>query len=73
MDTRTTETQTMTLEQAAKYVGISRSLAYDLARAGKFPGCNRLGKRFVVSKRVIAKWLEGAGDQQGDVKVLAAS
>jgi len=51
--------QTYTLEEARKIVGVSRSLAYELARANKFPGARRLGGRFVVSRVALDAWLSG--------------
>lgn len=43
------ETATYTVEQAAKKLGISRSLAYQLAQENKLPVL-RLGWRLVVPK-----------------------
>ena len=41
---------TISVEIAAKRLGIGRQLAYELARTGKLPGVVRLGrKRLVVS------------------------
>jgi excisionase family DNA binding protein len=55
------ESLTMTVEAAAELAGISRSLAYQLARRGDLPGALRLGRRFVVSRRVFASFLNGDG------------
>ena len=56
---------TVTVEAAARRLGIGRQLAYSLAREGKLPGALRLGKkRIVVSRRALEKFLEsdGGGD-----------
>ena len=52
---------TLRVEQAAKLLGISRQTAYVLANQGRLPGALRLGKRIVVSKRQLQKFLEGGG------------
>ena len=67
MSTQAQEPLTVSLETAAKLCGISRSLAYDLARRNEFPGCIRLGNRWLVSKRVIEKLLVGEIDSKADL------
>ena len=52
------ESATMTVEEAAKLLGIGRQTAYDLAKQGKLPGAIRLGGRIVVSRPAIWKLLE---------------
>ena len=44
------ESRTLTVEEAAKELGIGRSLAYSLAQAGELPGVIRLGRRILVSR-----------------------
>ena len=43
------ERLTLTVEEAASLLGISRGLAYELARTGKLPVI-RLGRRLLVSR-----------------------
>jgi excisionase family DNA binding protein len=50
---------TMSVEEAASALGISRSLAYELARRAELPGVRRLGRRYVVSSEVLNRWLAG--------------
>jgi len=50
---------TMTIEEAARVLRISRSLAYELARRGELPGVLRLGHRFIVSRSQLLKILDG--------------
>ena len=57
--TTTVEPATMNLEAAAKYIGVGRQTAYDLAAQGKFPGALKLGRRWVVSVKRMNAWLEG--------------
>ena len=45
--------RTYSVEEAAKLLGIGRSLAYELARHNELPGVIRLGSRFVVSREVL--------------------
>ena len=53
------ERLTITVDEAAELLGISRSLAYDMARAGKLPAL-RFGKRFVISKKAIENLMQQA-------------
>lgn len=53
------ERLTLTVEQAGELLGISRSLAYEMARTGGLPAI-RFGKRIVVPKRAIETMLEGS-------------
>lgn len=53
------ESATMKVEEAARVLGISRQSAYELARRGKLPGARRLGRRIVVSRVALEKYLEG--------------
>ncbi len=48
------ESLVVTIPEAAKFFGISRGLAYDLARQDKLPvRVIRLGKRMVVSRKAV--------------------
>lgn len=59
-----TEKLTISVEEAARQLGISRGLAYELARTGKLPGVIRLGaKRLVVSRAALERLLEGEAPQ----------
>ncbi len=49
--------RTYTVEEAAKVLGISRSLAYDEARRGTLPGLIKIGSRLLVSKEAIDRLL----------------
>lgn len=53
------EPATLTLEEAAKKLGIGRDLAYRLAKASRFPGLLRLGGKYVVSKTQLENFLSG--------------
>lgn len=51
---------TWTIREAADQLGISRNLAYELARRGELPGAIRLGqKRIVVSRVQLENLLQG--------------
>lgn len=54
-----TEKLTFTVEEAGQLLGISRALAYEMARTGKLPTL-RFGKRLVVPKKAIEGMLEKA-------------
>ena len=58
MESQHVETATMKVEEAARFLGIGRQTAYELARRGELPGARRLGGRIVVSKRALEAFLE---------------
>jgi excisionase family DNA binding protein len=51
------EKLTLTVPQAARVLGISRGLAYQMARQGTIPTL-RFGRRLVVPRKAIEKLLE---------------
>ena len=54
------ERLTYSVAEAAAMLGISKNLAYDLARRGELPGSIKLGqKRLVVSRAVTSRLLQG--------------
>ena len=55
------EAATIDLETAARRIGIGRSLAYQLAQQGKFPGLLSLGHRYLVSRIQLENFIEGKG------------
>jgi len=53
----------MTIPVAARVLGISRGLAYDLARRDKLPvKVIRLGRRMVLSRKAVEALLSGDGE-----------
>ena len=52
-----TERLTITVEEAGRLLGISRALAYEMARTGKLPTL-RFGRRMVVPRKAIENMLE---------------
>jgi len=60
----TTEKLTLSITQTAAMLGISRGLAYSLAKSGQLPGVIRLGgKRLVVSRVALERLLQGNGNE----------
>ena len=51
------ENLTMTVEEAAAVLNISRGLAYQAARDGRIPTI-RIGRRLLVSRRALERLLE---------------
>ncbi len=69
MDRRDAMTRTATVEEAARELGISRTLAYELAKADRLPvPVIRLGRRMVVPRAALDRVLEGvpAGPSRPD-------
>jgi len=56
--------RTYTVAEAARVLGISRGLAYRLAREGRLPGVIALGRRFVVSRAALERLLAGEVPEQ---------
>lgn len=54
-----TEKSVVSVGEAGTKLGIGRSLAYTLAREGKLPGVLHLGRRMVVSKKILDAVLAG--------------
>lgn len=51
---------TFSLPEAAAALGISKTLAYSLARQGKLPGCLKVSqRRLVVSRYQLEAYLRG--------------
>lgn len=47
---------TISVEQAAKVLGVGRTAAYEAARRGEFP-TRKLGRRIVVPVPALLDWL----------------
>ena len=47
----------LSVPEAAKMLGISRGLAYELARSGQLPAV-RLGRRLLISKVALERMLD---------------
>ena len=54
---------TMSVDAAARYLGISRSHAYDLIRAGAIPHL-KLGRRIIIPRRELDAMITRGVDQQ---------
>lgn len=59
------EKLTMKVEEAAHLLGISRGLAYEMARTGKLPTI-RFGRRLLVPRRALYRLLDGSKDVEGE-------
>ena len=56
----TSERLTLSVKEAANLLGISKNLAYDLAKRGELPGAIKLGqKRIVVSRARLEHLIQG--------------
>lgn len=54
----------VSIDEAARLLGVSRDLAYDLVRRGELPAV-RLGRRIVVARRSLELLLDGDGVSAG--------
>ena len=48
----------LSTEQAAKYLGISKTNLYNLAQESKVP-VSKLGKKWVYEKKLLDEWIRG--------------
>ena len=55
-----TDSLTMTIPEAARALGISKNLAYALAREGRLPVIHISDRRLVVPKAQLERFLNGA-------------
>lgn len=62
----TTEQKTISIDEAARVLGISRLSAYKLANKGELPGAMRLGRRFVVSIAALNRALDPEAEAHND-------
>ena len=60
MGTEVDERKTLTVEEAARYLGIGRSAAYDAINRGDIPVL-KIGRRFLVPAVALEKMLAEAG------------
>jgi predicted DNA-binding transcriptional regulator AlpA len=57
--------ETLNIETAGKMLGVSRAVAYELARRDQLPvPVIRLGRRMVVSKRALEEVLDARKDDE---------
>lgn len=59
----TEEKLVLSVKSAGELLGVSKPHAYKLVRLGQMPGVIRLGRRLVVSRPALMKFLENAGSQ----------
>ena len=57
------ERLTLTVEEAAELLGVSRALGYELVARGEIPSL-RLGRRIVVPRRAIEAMLDPPSTHQ---------
>lgn len=53
------ERLTLSIDEAAAMLGISRAHAYELVRRGELPRL-RLGRRVVIPRKALEEYVEGA-------------
>lgn len=59
------------VEDAAKELGIGRSLGYQLARTGELPGVRRLGNRYLVSRVELDAYLGEKTEERAETRTTA--
>jgi excisionase family DNA binding protein len=55
----------LTIDQAAKELGVCRNLVYQQVRAGKLPGWLRIGDRWLIGRERWEKFLSGEQSKTG--------
>jgi len=59
------EKKTLSVDETAKALGISRGLAYKAVKSGEIPSI-RIGGRFLISKETLQKILQVKTNQRTD-------
>ena len=59
------EQLTITIEEAARALGVTRNSAYQAAHAGELPVV-KIGRRLLVPKAALNRLLEGSGQKPND-------
>ncbi len=63
-----TQRLTLSIPEAAAELGISKTLAYSLARKGKLPGVLKVStRRLVISRFLLEKYLGREGRIEGEL------
>ena len=57
------EKKTLSVREVAELLGISRGAAYQAVRMGRIPSV-RIGRRLLIPKAAIDRFLDDAGDVQ---------
>ena len=70
MSQQDTQRITMTVEECAKALGISRNSAYNLVAEGRLPHL-RLGRRLVIPRVALDRLLKGVGSGVGETQEAA--
>ena len=65
-----TTSRTLTVEEAARVLGISRTLAYEAVRRGELPAV-RIGRRLLVSKAALDRLLCDPESSRSDTSEAA--
>jgi excisionase family DNA binding protein len=67
----TIECGTYTMTEAARRLGISRTMAYDLARRGEFPvRVLQVGERMLVPRTLLERYIGGDPDPRPRLRVV---
>ena len=71
MNASSTNTLTLTIPEVAELLGISRGLAYELAKRDELPvPVIKLGRRMVLSRRAVEALLSGNSEAKHETQKL---
>ncbi|MDM5310349.1 helix-turn-helix domain-containing protein [Peribacillus frigoritolerans] len=51
------ERRTMTVQETAAYLGVSKDLIYNMVKTGELPAV-KLGRRILFRKEVLERWMQ---------------
>ena len=57
--------RTYSVEEVARLAGVGRRSMYEAVARGSIPGTIRLGRRILLSRAAIDRWLNGADGREG--------
>ena len=58
------EKQTLSVDETAQVLGISRGLCYELVRQGNLPAVRLGERRLVIPKQALEKYLQNGGQAE---------
>lgn len=55
----------LTIKQVATRLNLPLSSVYDHAKANRFPGIVRIGRRVLINEQKFEAWIDQGGEPQG--------
>ncbi|UAT32522.1 helix-turn-helix domain-containing protein [Bacillus badius] len=63
------ERQTMTAQETADYLGVSKDLVYNMVKTGELPAV-RIGRRILFRREALERWMQ-MQEMKGQTEVVS--